>query len=91
MGMTLSYRANEAALPISRTQASNLFSRSVPVGEAELNGKYRRLRTELDAAYARPEWDTGRIDRIADEIVEVELALASMQSGTLSPSHQFGD
>ena len=63
------------------------------MGEAELNGKYRRLRNELDAAYAGPEWDPGRIDRIADEIVEVELALASVQSGanTLAPSHQFGE
>jgi len=61
------------------------------VGEAELNGKYRRLRTELDAAYTRPEWDTGRIDRLADEIVEVELALASMRNSTPSPSHQLGD
>ena len=61
------------------------------MGEAELNGKYRRLRSELDAAYAHEEWDSGRIDRIADEIVEVELALASVQSGTLSPSHQFGE
>ena len=38
------------------------------MGEAELNGKYRRLRTELDAAYASPEWDAGGIDRLADEI-----------------------
>ena len=61
------------------------------MGEAELNGKYRRLRTELDAAYTRPEWDTGLIDRLADEIVEVELALASMRNSTPSPSHQLGD
>jgi hypothetical protein len=90
MGMTLSYTADEAALPISRP-GNQFFSRSDPVGEAELNGKYRRLRSELDAAYTRAEWDSGRIDRIADEIVEVELALASVQSGTLSPSHQFGE
>ena len=63
------------------------------MGEAELNGKYRRLRSDLDAAYASPEWDPGRINRIADEIVEVELALASVQSGagTLSPSHRLGE
>ena len=90
MGMTLSYTVDEAGLPISRPDNQH-FRRSEPVGEAELNGKYRRLRSELDAAYAREEWDTGRIDRIADEIVEVELALASVQRGTLSPSHQFGE
>ena len=49
------------------------------MGEDELNGKYRRLRTELDAAYAGAEWNSSRIDRIAEEIVEVEFALASVQ------------
>jgi hypothetical protein len=90
VGMTLSYMVYAEALPISRS-SNQLFPRSEPVGEAELNGKYRRLRTELDAAYTRPEWDTGRIDRLADEIVEVELALASMRNSTPSPSHQLGD
>ncbi len=45
----------------------------------ELNGKYQHLRTELDAAYADPVWDSHRIDRIAAEMIPVELALASLR------------
>ena len=47
----------------------------------ELNGKYQHLRTELDAAYAAPVWDSQRIDRIASELIPVELALASLEYG----------
>ncbi len=43
----------------------------------ELNGRYHHLRTELDAAYAEPVWDSTRINRIAAELIPVELALAS--------------
>ena len=45
----------------------------------ELNGKYQHLRTELDAAYTAPVWDSNRIDRIAAEMIPVELALASLR------------
>lgn len=44
----------------------------------ELNGKYQHLRTELDAAYAEPVWDSNRINQIAAEMIPVELALASL-------------
>ncbi len=47
------------------------------MGYAELNGKYHRLRNELEVAYAAPVWDRRRIDQIADELTETELALAS--------------
>ena len=43
----------------------------------ELNGKYQHLRSELDAAYSAPVWDSNRINRIAAEMIPVELALAS--------------
>lgn len=43
----------------------------------ELTGKYQNLRSELDAAYAEPVWDSHRINRIATEMIPVELALAS--------------
>jgi hypothetical protein len=46
-------------------------------GYAELNGRYQRLRSELDAAYARPVWNSARIDEIAAQMAEVERALAS--------------
>ena len=45
----------------------------------ELNGKYQHLRTELDAAYAEPVWDSNRINQIATELIPVELALASIE------------
>ena len=45
----------------------------------ELNGKYQYLRSELDAAYAEPVWDSHRINRIATEMIPVELALASFE------------
>ena len=47
----------------------------------ELNGKYQHLRTELDAAYAAPVWDSHRINQIATEMIPVELALASLEYG----------
>jgi len=46
----------------------------------ELTGRYRHLRTELDAAYSAPVWDSNRINRITEEMVPVELALASFES-----------
>jgi hypothetical protein len=45
----------------------------------QLTGKYARLRIELEAAYAEPAWRlgrTGRIDRIASELIDTERALA---------------
>ena len=45
----------------------------------ELNGRYQHLRNELDAAYAAPVWDSQQIDRIAAEMIPVELALASFR------------
>jgi hypothetical protein len=47
----------------------------------ELNGKYQHLRSELDAAYADPVWDSDRINQIATALIPVELALASLGHG----------
>ena len=58
------------------------------MGQAELNGEYQRLRGELDAAYQGPVWNSTRIDRIAEEIAQIEYALASFQSGTRIQSHR---
>lgn len=44
-----------------------------------LNGRYRDLRSELDAAYAAPIWDSQRINRITEQMAPVELALASLE------------
>jgi len=47
------------------------------VGFAELSGVYQRLRSELDAAYAGPVWNSSQIDLIAEQLAEVEFALAT--------------
>ena len=56
------------------------------MGYAELNGTYQRLRSELDAAYSGPVWNSRKIDQIAEQIAQVELALAAAEQGA-SPSH----
>ena len=40
---------------------------------------YQRLRQELAHEYAAPSWNEGRIDRLANEIVRVERAIAGSQ------------
>ena len=56
------------------------------MGQQELNGEYRRLRSELDAAYSGPVWNSDRIDRIAEQIAHVEHALASAGAGYIDSS-----
>lgn len=56
----------------------------------ELTGRYRALRNELDAAYAAPVWDSNQINRITEEMIPVEFAIASCQfqgGGTEISSH----
>jgi hypothetical protein len=45
----------------------------------QLFGKYMRLREELAGAYRAPHWRARHIDRLADEIVEVEREMARVQ------------
>lgn len=42
-------------------------------------GKYRRLRDELAQAYVDPAWDASHINRLSDEIVATERAIAKAQ------------
>ena len=42
---------------------------------SELEGKYARLRVELEDAYAAPAWPVGHIDRLTTELTEVEQSL----------------
>lgn len=44
----------------------------------QLTGRYRRLKEELARAYSQQPWPTGRIDRLAQEISETELAIAAL-------------
>ena len=45
---------------------------------SDLQVTYTQLRNELDAAYAAPVWDSQQIDRIADQLIPLETALASV-------------
>ena len=50
----------------------------------QLTGKYSRLRAELAAAHAESSWNpgrTGRIERIASELAEIERTLAVQRLG----------
>jgi hypothetical protein len=47
-----------------------------PTSIDQLWGKYRRLRGELAMAYAEPQWNRARLDRLADEIATLEVELA---------------
>jgi len=62
----------------------------------QLTGKYTRLRNELEAAYAEPGWSlgrSGRIDRIADELVEIErtLAVQRLAARLINMDEPFGE
>ena len=50
----------------------------------ELHGKYQILRSELDAAYAAPVWDSNQINRITEEMLPVEFAIASCECQSAS-------
>ncbi|MBA4111353.1 MAG: hypothetical protein C0487_17375 [Leptothrix sp. (in: Bacteria)] len=57
------------------------------MGYADLNSKYQQLRDDLEEAYAANVWDSSKIDRIADEIVETELALAGQLRFSAPSNH----
>jgi len=42
----------------------------------QLFGKYRRLKKDLSAAYSQPQWNAALVDRLVDEIGQVEQQLA---------------
>ena len=42
----------------------------------QLFGKYRRLKKDLSAAYSQPQWNAALVDRLVDEIGQVEKELA---------------
>lgn len=42
-----------------------------------LEETYMHLRSQLDAAYAAPVWDSHRIDRITEQMDPIEAALAA--------------
>ena len=60
----------------------------------QLTGKYLRLRSELDAARGEPRWDstrTGRIERIVNELAELERALAELPRPSTAPATEIPD
>jgi hypothetical protein len=56
--------------------------RGAPMESLEqLTGHYGSLRKELDAAYAADPWDSRQINRIADEMAPLEVAIARCSPG----------
>lgn len=49
----------------------------------QLTGRYFRLRQELAVAYGSVPWNTGLIDRLADELAETEREMAAASVGSL--------
>ena len=49
----------------------------------QLFGKYRRLKKDLSAAYSQPQWNAALVDRLVDEIGQVERELALQAPGTV--------
>ena len=49
------------------------------MGHDEIKSRYQELREALAMAYDEPEWDTRRIDAIADAMRPLEWALAGQQ------------
>lgn len=49
----------------------------------EVQGRFQELRRQLDAAYRAPRWDSGLIDRLAQELQPLERALASLGASAL--------
>ena len=45
----------------------------------QLWGRYDRLRRELEIEFRASSWNTGRIDRLADDLAKTELKLAELK------------
>ncbi|HWI10506.1 MAG TPA: hypothetical protein VNU48_04185 [Burkholderiaceae bacterium] len=45
----------------------------------QLMGRYFRLKQELAIAYKAQPWQSGRIDRLADDLAATERDIAAMQ------------
>jgi hypothetical protein len=45
----------------------------------QLMGRYFRLKQELSIAYRQQPWQSGRIDRLADDLASTELEIAERQ------------
>ena len=57
----------------------------------QLFGKYRRLKKDLSAAYSQPQWNAALVDRLVDEISQVEKELAlHAPNGLRGPAAERG-
>jgi hypothetical protein len=61
----------------------------------DLKCRYEELRDALEQAYLAPVWDSERIDRLADAIRSVELALGAQTrcdlSGNAAPAPRMAE
>lgn len=55
------------------------------MGADDLKSRYEELREELDRAYRAPDWDSERIDAIANALSPLERQLAVLSA------HRGGD
>jgi len=56
----------------------------------QLFGKYRRLKKDLSAAYSQPQWNSALVDRLVDEIGQVERELAQRGPLMMPPAREDG-
>ena len=61
------------------------------MGHDDIRSRYQELREALAKAYDEPDWDTRRIDAIADAMRPLEQALAGQHAvGAASREHDGG-
>ena len=51
----------------------------------QMMGRYQRLQQELSIAYNQHPWQSGRIDRLAQELAQVELEIVQNRPGPALP------
>ena len=56
----------------------------------QLFGKYRRLKKDLSVAYSQPQWNSALVDRLVDEIGQVERELAQRAPLMMPPAREDG-
>lgn len=51
----------------------------------QMMGRYQRLQQELSIAYNQHPWQSGRIDRLAQELAQVEHEIVQRRPGSVLP------
>ena len=51
----------------------------------QMMGRYQRLQQELSIAYNQHPWQSGRIDRLTQELAQVEHEIVQRRPGSVLP------